>query len=107
MVQQAGVVRWACDAARHVADYHRTRDRVWKGLKDRCELVKSEGAFYLFPPAPWGSATEFVSECIRNTLLLIPGNVFSRRDTHFRLSYAAGEQTLDRGLEILNRLARR
>ena len=76
-------------------------------LKDRFELVKSEGAFYLFPRAPWGSGTEFVSECIRNNLLLIPGNVFSRADTHFRLSYAANDRTIDRGLEILNRLARR
>ena len=47
-----------------------------------------------------------MAEAIRNNLLLIPGAVFSRRDTHFRLSYAADERTLDRGIEILNRLAR-
>ena len=68
--------------------------------------LRSPGA-YLFPRAPWGSGTEFVSECIRNNLLLIPGNVFSRADTHFRLSYAAADHTIDRGLEILNRVARR
>jgi aspartate aminotransferase/aminotransferase len=107
MVQHAGVVAWDCDVSGHVANYHRKRDRVWEGLKDRFDLVKSEGAFYLFPRAPWGSATEFVSECIRNNLLLIPGNVFSRADTHFRLSYAANDRTIDRGLEILNRVARR
>ena len=33
--------------------------------------------------------TEFVAEAIRNNLLIIPGGTFSRRDTHFRISYAA------------------
>jgi aspartate/methionine/tyrosine aminotransferase len=55
---------------------------------------------------PRGTGTEFVAEAIRNQLLCIPGAVFSRQDTHFRLSYAADERTLDRGIEILNRLAR-
>ena len=35
------------------------------------------------------------------------GNTFSRKDTHFRISYAAPDETLRRGIEILNRLARR
>jgi aspartate/methionine/tyrosine aminotransferase len=48
-----------------------------------------------------------VAEAVRNNLLLIPGNIFSKRDTHFRISYAASDKTLDRGLEILHRLARR
>ena len=107
MVQYAGVAACDCDVSGHVADYRRKRDRVYEGLKDRFELVRSEGAFYLFPKAPWGSGMEFVAEAIRNQLLLIPGSVFSRADSHFRLSYAAADGTIDRGLEILNRLARR
>jgi aspartate aminotransferase/aminotransferase len=39
--------------------------------------------------------------------LIIPGNVFSRHDTHFRLSYAADDHALDRGIAILNRLAQK
>ena len=70
-------------------------------------MVTPGGAFYLFPKAPWGSGTEFVAEAIRNNLLVIPGNTFSRRDTHFRISYAASDATLDRGIAILNELARR
>ena len=107
MVQYAGVAACDYDVSGHVEDYCRKRDRVYDGLKDRFELVRSEGAFYLFPKAPWGTGMEFVSEAIRNQLLLIPGSVFSRADSHFRLSYAAADQTIDRGLEILNRLARR
>jgi aspartate aminotransferase/aminotransferase len=59
----------------------------------------------MFPRAPWGTGTEFVSEAVRNNVLVIPGAVFSRADTHFRLSYAASDETIERGLEILNRLA--
>jgi len=38
-------------------------------------------------------------------LLIIPGNVFSERDTHFRISYAATNATIERGIDILRSLA--
>jgi aspartate/methionine/tyrosine aminotransferase len=38
-------------------------------------------------------------------LLLVPGNVFSNRDTHFRISYAASDETLQRGMGILKELS--
>ena len=107
MVQHAGVVAWDYDVSAIVADYRRKRDLLLDGLRDRFELVRPGGAFYLFAKAPWGTATEFVTEAIRNNLLIIPGTVFSRRDTHFRISYAADDRTLERGIEILNRVARR
>src|SRR5207244_9065304 len=107
MVQHAGVAAWDYDVSAIVADYHRKRDRIYEGLTGRYEMVKPGGAFYLFPKAPWGTATEFVAEAIRNNLLVIPGNTFSRRDTHFRVSYAADDRTIDRGIDILDQLARR
>lgn len=107
IVQHAGVAAWHVDVSTIVADHQRKRDRLVEGLKDRFELVKPHGAFYLFPRAPWGTGTEFVTEVIRNNLLCIPGGVFSQRDSHFRLSYAVSDATLERGIEILNKLARR
>jgi aspartate aminotransferase/aminotransferase len=107
MVQHAGVVAWDQDVSSCVASYRRKRDRMVEGLRDFYEIAGGEGAFYLFPKAPGGNGTEFVTEAIHNNLLVIPGNVFSRRDTHFRLSYAASDAVLDRGIEILQRLARR
>jgi aspartate/methionine/tyrosine aminotransferase len=107
MVQHAGLAALDYDVSAIVADYRQKRDRLYEGLKDRYEMVRPGGAFYLFPKAPWGSGSEFVAECIRNNLLCIPGNVFSGRDTHFRLSYAAEDRTLDRVIEILRRLAPR
>jgi aspartate aminotransferase/aminotransferase len=107
MVQHAGVAAWDWDASGFVAEYRRKRDRLCAGLKERYDLVQPGGAFYLFPKVPWGTATEFVSEAVRNQLLVIPGNVFSRRDTHFRISYGVEDRVIDRGIEVLNRIARR
>jgi aspartate aminotransferase/aminotransferase len=107
MVQHAGVVAWDYDVSGIVADYRRKRDRLYQGLRERFELVKPGGAFYMFLKAPWGTGGEFVEEAIRNNLLTVPGNAFSRRDTHFRISYAAPDDAIERGIDILNRMARR
>ena len=89
-----------------VAAYRRKRDLVFEGLSGKFELVKPEGAFYLFPKAPRGrTASEFVATAIENNVLIIPGNVFSERDTHFRISYATTDEKLRAGVEVLNRLA--
>jgi aspartate aminotransferase/aminotransferase len=106
MVQYAGVVALEQDLTAQVAAYQRKRDAVVAALADDFELSFPEGAFYAFPRAPWGTGTEFVAEAIRRNLLIIPGNVFSRRDTHFRISYAADDATLARGLNVLRELAR-
>jgi aspartate aminotransferase/aminotransferase len=92
-------VSWACDA------YSRKRDLIYEGLRDRFGLLKPAGAFYAFVPAPGGKATEFVQKAIANNVLIIPGNVFSGRDTHFRISYATTEDKIRKGVEILSGLA--
>jgi aspartate/methionine/tyrosine aminotransferase len=104
--QWAALAAWEFDTTELMKTYARKRDRIVAGLRDDYELVAPAGAFYAFPRVPRGSATEFVTRAIENHLLIIPGKIFSGRDTHFRLSYAADDQTLDRGLEILRRLAR-
>ncbi len=106
VVQHAGAVAWDHDVSPFVADYKRKRDRLCAALQPHYDLVKPGGAFYLFPRVPRGTGSAFVAEAIRNNLLIIPGSTFSQRDTHFRLSYAADDRTIDRGVEILNWLAR-
>ena len=65
------------------------------GLADYYDVTRPGGAFYLFPRLPWGTGLEFVTRAIeRYQMLLIPGSVFSRRDTHFRISYAADDAVL-------------
>lgn len=105
--QWAGAVAMDVDVSDYVAAYHRKRDMLLGGIGDLYEVVRPGGAFYMFPKAPWGTATEFVEKAIENQLLVIPGNVFSRRDTHFRISYAASDETIHRGIEVLRKLAKR
>ncbi|MHC5538180.1 pyridoxal phosphate-dependent aminotransferase [Singulisphaera rosea] len=105
-VQYAGVVALDQDLRAQVEAYRRKRDAVVEALGDCFELAAPEGAFYAFPKAPWGTGTEFVAEAIRRNLLIIPGNVFSRQDTHFRISYAVDDATLARGLDVLRDLAK-
>jgi aspartate aminotransferase/aminotransferase len=105
MVQYAGVAALDCDTSSTVKDYERRRDRLYEGICQHFEVTRPEGAFYLFPRAPGDNGTEFVSSAIRSNLLCIPGATFSRQNTHFRLSYAASDETIDRGIRILNQLA--
>jgi aspartate aminotransferase len=104
-VQYAGLVAWDYDVSDRVAEYKAKRDFMVAHLKDDFEIHGAEGAFYLFLKTPWGTGAEFVAEAIRQNLLVIPGNVFSSRDTHFRVSYAADQRTLERGCETLRKLA--
>jgi aspartate aminotransferase len=106
-VQYAGIEAWGLDISAQVGEYRAKRDFVVDQLKNDFEIHGAKGAFYLFPKAPWGTGSEFVAEAIRNNLLIIPGNVFSPRDTHFRISYAAEQRTLERGCEVLKKLAQR
>ena len=107
MAQYGGVVALDQDLTAQIDAYRRKRDMVVEALSEDFELSLPEGAFYAFPRAPWGTGTEFVAEAIRNNLLIIPGNVFSQRDSHFRISYAVDDATLRRGLEMIRSLADR
>lgn len=89
-----------------VAAYRKKRDLVCNLLKAKFELAWPQGAFYVFPKAPAGrTASDFVTAAIEKNVLIIPGNVFSQRDTHFRISYATGDEKLAKGCEILCGLA--
>jgi aspartate aminotransferase/aminotransferase len=88
-----------------VAAYRRKRDLIYQGLKDRFDLVKSGGAFYAFPGTKNGDGDAFVEKAIQNNVLIVPGSVFSEKKTHFRISFAAKDETIKQGIEVMNRLA--
>jgi aspartate aminotransferase/aminotransferase len=107
-LQWAALAALDVDMSQHIAAYRRKRDTVVAGLSEAGYAVtKPGGAFYVFPQVPdgGGSGSEFVARAIANELLIIPGNIFSSRDTHFRISYAASDETIERGLEVLRKLA--
>ena len=103
--QQAALVALETDPSAQIETFRERRDLVYEGLKERFTVARPGGAFYIFPEAPGGSGTRFVEQAIAAGLLVIPGSVFSERDTHFRIAYAADRETIERGLQILNRLA--
>jgi aspartate aminotransferase/aminotransferase len=104
--QWAGAVAMDVDVSEHIEAYRGKRDMLLAGLADDYEVVHPGGAFYVFPKLPWGTGMEFVARAIDHNLLIIPGNIFSRRDTHFRISYAAADAVIERGIEVLKKLAR-
>jgi aspartate aminotransferase/aminotransferase len=90
----------------YVAAYRKKRDIVFDRLSKKFEVAKPQGAFYIFPKAPSGqTASAFVAKAIENNVLIIPGNVFSERDTHFRISYATTDAKLEQGCDVLCKLA--
>ena len=94
------------DLSHHIADYRRKRDFICELLQERFEFNRPGGAFYLFAKAPGESGGEaFVHKAIERGLLIIPGNIFSDQDTHFRISFAATDETLRKGAALLNELA--
>jgi len=103
--QKAAAAAIDCDITGFVNAYRKKRDLIYDGLKDKFELVKPAGAFYAFVKAPNGKGEEFVKKAIAANVLVIPGNVFSQKDTHFRISYATSEEKINRGVEILRALA--
>jgi aspartate/methionine/tyrosine aminotransferase len=106
MVQYAALAADQVDMQPYIDAYRQKRDKVVNGLKDLFEINQPGGAFYVFPKVPTAeSATDFVHRAIDNNVLIIPGNVFSSRDTHFRLSYATTDKKLDEGIAILRELA--
>lgn len=103
--QKAAIKAMDCDMTAYVKAYKKKRDMIYEGLKDKFQIVKPGGAFYAFVKAPGGNATRFVEKAMANNVLIIPGNVFSERDTHFRISYATSDEKIEKGIEILRELA--
>jgi aspartate aminotransferase len=103
-VQWAALEAWKYDVSDRVREYREKRDLLRSLLEEDFEIHGAQGAFYMFLKAPQGTGTEFVRKAIEKNLLIIPGNVFSDQDTHFRISYAATEETIRKGAEILRSL---
>ena len=97
------------DMSDRVSAYQRKRDMVLEAFRDIAHIEHPGGAFYTFVEVPKRlgiTASAFCENAIDKNVLIIPGKVFSKRDTHFRLSYAVADKTLQSGLQILSDLAR-
>ncbi|MBX3403922.1 MAG: aminotransferase class I/II-fold pyridoxal phosphate-dependent enzyme [Phycisphaeraceae bacterium] len=108
-LQHGAVACFDVDMSAQIADYQKRRDMVVSRLSKVTDVTVPGGAFYAFVKVPERlglTASRFIDKCLENSLLVIPGNVFSKRDTHFRLSYATDARSLERGLAVLEKLMR-
>ena len=104
MAQWGVVPSFGVDLSPIVADYERRRQMVVDAFDGVTALARPSGAFYAFVevPARLGmTGQQFVERAIERRVLVIPGGVFSSRDTHFRLSFATRPDKLAEGLGIL------
>ncbi len=104
------------DMSPYIAEYRHKRDRVVAELDPAYQLVAPGGSFYAFPRIPGPAKADdpsgvdgaaFLDAALEEKLLIVPGSAFSRRATHFRLSFAVSDEDLTRGIQALNRLAAR
>ncbi len=105
IAQKAAVKALDYDMQQYVSTYQERRDLVYNGLKEHFKIIKPNGAFYFFPEAPHQNAEEFVDRAIKRKVFIIPGNVFSEKNTHFRISFAVPNEKLLKAIDILNELA--
>ena len=86
------------DEAVDVSIYQRRRDRLYDGLTSiGYELVKPEGAFYLFPRSPIGDDAAFALALQEENILVVPGLAFGGPG-HFRIAYVVSDDTIERAL---------
>lgn len=103
-VQEAGIAALWFDPKEMVVSYQKRRDYVYKRLLEiGLEVVKPEGAFYIFPSIKqFGlSSWEFCERLVKEEkVALLPGICFEA-EGYIRLSFCVEKQVI---VESLNRL---
>jgi len=103
--QKAALLALDYDMTPTIQAYKKKRDLIYDGLKDKFQVAKPKGAYFIYPEAPDGDGDRFVERALEKNLFIIPGSVFSKKNTHMRISFAAKEESLLRGIEILRQMA--
>ncbi len=102
--QKAAIKALHFNVEDYIQRYKKKRDLIYEGLKKKFRVQKPQGAFYIFPEVPGGDGEAFVERAVQNNLFIVPGSIFSKRNTHVRISFAASDETLLKGIEVLNRI---
>ena len=105
IAQKAALLALDYDTTALIDEFRRKRDLIYDGIKDKFRVVRPGGAFYLFPEAPGGDGDAFVERALEKKLFIIPGSVFSGKKSHVRISFAAPEDAIRKGIDLLNTLA--
>jgi len=90
-----------------VPEYEKKRDLLYRELTGMgYDVVRPQGAFYMFPKAPVDDDVEFVRELLSLLILAVPGRGFGAQG-HFRVSYCVADRTIENSLEGFRKAAAR
>lgn len=85
--------------------YRLNRDLLYNSLTQLgFEMVKPQGAFYLFPKSPLADDVEFARVALKHNILVVPGAGFGRQG-FFRLAYCVGKSVIENSLPAWEALA--
>ncbi len=96
---------WNLDLSSYVGEYKINRDYLVENLNPSLKLNIPEGAYYAFIKKP-RNHYDFIKKLIKNNVLVVPGEVFSRKKDYFRLSFAVDLATLKKGIKIINKISK-
>jgi aspartate aminotransferase len=89
----------------NVKEYEEKRDLFYHSLSSYgYQIVKPEGAFYLFPKAPIEDDVAFVKELQSKRILTVPGTGFGKPG-YFRIAYAVERKAIEKSLPGFKELA--
>jgi aspartate aminotransferase len=78
--------------------YQKKRDLFYEGLtRAGYQLIKPEGAFYLFPRSPIPDDVAFVQALQEELILTVPGTGFGTPG-YFRIAYCVPDETIQKSL---------
>jgi len=81
-----------------VSVYQKKRDLLSNALTSMgYQLIKPEGAFYLFPRTPVEDDVAFVTALQKENILTVPGTGFGGPG-HFRIAYCVSDRVIERSL---------
>ncbi|QDU63368.1 Putative N-acetyl-LL-diaminopimelate aminotransferase [Planctomycetes bacterium Pan216] len=92
------VIAEVMDASVDLPAYKHNRDLFYEGLTEiGYEVVKPEGAFYLFPKTPLEDDRVFCKRLMNERVLAVPGSGFAAPG-HMRISYAVKPEVIEKAL---------
>lgn len=115
VMSSSSVAQHAALAALH---HHKTQEIVDRYRAKRHLVVKRltdagydihgvQGAFYAFIKAPHDMTDiEFVDKATEHGLIIVPGRAFSKLHGFVRISYGADIHTLQKGLDVLEKITK-
>ncbi len=99
------LIKRVCGSCSDISVYKNNRDKLYKALT--CygfEVVKPDGAFYMFVKSPEPDANAFCERAKKYEILIVAGDDFGCKG-YARISYCVAPETIDRSLPAFKKLA--